>query len=152
MNQKNTLAKILAISGTVLVWLPVLAPLFFAIIAWFGMRRLHFDYLIPAELFPAVLVGGGVLLWAALRSRLHVKWIAWSFGSAVGVLVIGQVIAIVTGIASGRIEPIGLPWAAVVASLALYVLAVILLGVGGILLLRALFKPTVKTVETPKSS
>ena len=40
----------------------------------------------------------------------------------------------------GRTEPTGWPWALVLASLALYVLALVILGVGGVLLVRDLFK------------
>ncbi len=32
-------------------------------------RIFRFDYLMPAELFPATLVGGGLLIWAALRAH-----------------------------------------------------------------------------------
>ena len=52
----------------------------------------------------------------------------------------GQALASVTGLASGRTEPTGWPWALVLASLALYVLALVILGVGGVLLVRDLFK------------
>jgi len=59
----------------------------------------------PAELFPAALVGGGSLLWAALRVRLCRRLIGWGLGVAIGLLVGGQVLAVVTGLASGETEP-----------------------------------------------
>ncbi len=55
-------------------------------------------------------------------------------------LVGGQALAVVTGLASGATEPVGLPWALVLGSLVLYCLAVLAMAVGGYLLLRNLFK------------
>ena len=46
----------------------------------------------------------------------------------------------VTGLASGETEPGGWQWVLVLASLAIYSLALAAVGVGGILLLRDLFK------------
>ena len=69
MENKGVLTKILAIAGTVLVWLPILAPILFTTIRFIQRHMFRFDYLMSAELFPAVLVGGGILLWAALRAH-----------------------------------------------------------------------------------
>ena len=52
----------------------------------------------------------------------------------------GQVLASVTRLASGETEPVGWPWALVLASLAIYSLALVVMGVGGLLLLRDLFR------------
>jgi hypothetical protein len=142
MEKKNVLTKILAIAGTVLVWFPILAPLFFAIVSLIGDGRFRFDYLMPAEFFPSVLVGGGLLVWAAIRARAQLKLIGWSLGVAVALLFGGQGLAVVTGLASGANEAVGWRLALVVASLTLYSLAVIATGVGGALLLRDLFKST----------
>jgi hypothetical protein len=140
MENKNILTKILAIAGTVLVWLPIAAPVFFtaAVLLRAGIFRM--DYLMPAELFLLVLVGGGLLLWAALRRRARRGLIGWGLGGAVFLLVGSQVLAVVTGLADGRIEPTGWQWALVLAALIGYILAVILMGVGGIVLVRDLFK------------
>ncbi len=70
MGKRDAFTKILAIAGTVLVWLPVAAPFFFSIIAFAQGRVFRFDYLMPAELFPAVLLGAGLLLWAAFRATV----------------------------------------------------------------------------------
>lgn len=134
--------KILAILGTMLVWLPILAPLVLAIAAYLSIQRFLFDYLMPAELFPAVLVGGSLLLWAALRAKSHFKLIGWGLGIATGVLVVGQALAEVTGLASGAAEPTGWRWVLVLLSLVLFWLAVMALGIGGLLLLRQLFCKT----------
>ncbi len=97
------------------------------------------DYLIPAELFPLVILGSGLLIWAAIRAKSRVKRIGWSFGVAVGLLVLSQVLAVVSGLASGRIEASGIWWVLVITLLAAFIMAVVAIGGGGILLLRDLF-------------
>jgi hypothetical protein len=69
MARKGLFTKILAITGTVFVWLPILAPVIFSVMFFTRSRMLRMDYLMPAELFPLVMAGGGLLLWAALRAR-----------------------------------------------------------------------------------
>ncbi len=59
MDKTNTLTKILAFVGTALVWFPIVAPFLLSAARLIQARRFLFDYLMPAELFPAVLVGGG---------------------------------------------------------------------------------------------
>lgn len=141
MVKKDALTIILAITGTVLVWFPILAPVLFSVAAAIQERTFRFDYLMPAELFPAVLVGGCLLIWSALRARLHRRLIGWGFAIAVGSLVAGQALAVVTGLASGETEPAGWRWGLVLASIVAYSLSVAAIGVGGVLLLRDLFKP-----------
>jgi hypothetical protein len=97
------------------------------------------DYLMPAELFPAFIVGGGLLIWAACRARSRKRPIAWGVGVAVGSLFLSQLLAVVTGLASGATQPTGWAWALVAAGIAVYVGAVIATGVGGVLLVRDLF-------------
>lgn len=142
MEKKGVLTKILAIVGTVLVWFPILAPVLLSVAVIIKERMFRFDYLMPAELFPATLVGGGLLIWAALRARSRRRLIGWGLGIAVGLLVGGQVLAVVTGLASGETEPAGWWWALVLASIIVYSLALVVIGVGGVLLLRDLFKPS----------
>ncbi len=139
MQKRNTVTKVLAIAGSVLVWVPILAPLFFSVLHLMRAQRLLMDYLMPAELFPLVLVGGGLLLWAAWRLRSHRALIGRALGAAVGLLVAGLALAVVTGLASSETEPIGWPWVLVMGALLLYDAAVIAMGVGGALLLRNLF-------------
>lgn len=152
MEKKGVLTKILAVIGTVLVWLPILAPILFSAMALIAMRVFRFDYLMPAELFPVALVGGGLLLWAALRARSRWGIIGWALAVAVGSLVGSQALAVGTGLASGEIEPAGWWWITVLALLAGYSLALIIIGVGGIILLRDLFKPSAGRIgEGPAS-
>jgi hypothetical protein len=141
MAEKRALTIALAIAGTVLVGLPVLAPVALSLAALGSFGVFHMDYLIPAELSPLAITGGVLLLWAALRARSRRALIAWSLGSAIVVPVVGQVLAMVTGLASGAREPTDWAWTLVLASLALYVLALVALVIGGVLLLRHLFRP-----------
>jgi hypothetical protein len=139
MAKKGLFTKILAIIGTGLVWLPILAPFIFSAITFTGDHIFRFDYLMPAELFQFVLLGGGLLLWAALRAHSHGKLIGWSLAAAAGTFFISQVIAVITGLASGATAADGLPWVLVVGFLAAYDIAVIGMSIGGALLIHDLF-------------
>jgi inorganic pyrophosphatase len=139
MQKKDALSKMLASLGTVLVWIPLIAPALFAVIQLIRARIFRFDFLMPAELFPLVLIGGLLLLWAALRTRLYRRLVGWSLGLAVCLLLGSQGLAVVTGLASGAAEPAGWPWALVIATLVGFLLAVVSLAIGGALLLRGLF-------------
>jgi len=141
MVKHNALTRILAIIGTVLVWFPILAPILLSAALFIQERMLRFDYLMPAELFPAVLAGGCLLIWATLRARSRQIVVGGGLAVAVALLVAAQVLAVVTGLASGETEPAGWPWALVLASIGGYSISLVVVGVGGLLLLRDLFKP-----------
>ena len=140
MSRKGRLTKALAIVGTVLAWFPILAPVVLSAIVLIARRMFLFDYLMPAELFFLALAGGGLLIWAAVRARAYRALVAGPLAIAVAALVGGQVLAVVTGLASGDTEPAGWPWALVLASLGLLWLALIAVGAGGLLLVRKLFR------------
>ncbi|NTW09001.1 MAG: hypothetical protein HGA28_05480 [Anaerolineaceae bacterium] len=140
MHKKNVLTKILAIAGTILVWLPVIALVVITGSVLLRRGEFHVDYLIPAELFPVFLGGGLLLLWAAIRAKRYRLWIGAGLG-AVGVLIVtGQAIALLTGLATGETERGGWQWALVLGAIILYDLAVIVVVVGVILLIRLLFR------------
>jgi hypothetical protein len=141
MKKTGVLTKILAIAGTVLVWFPILAPILFSAALLIAEHIFRLDYLMPAELFPFALAGAGLLLWAALRARAHQRLIGWGLAAAIGLLVGGQGLAVVTGLASGVTEPSGWVMTLVLAAIIAYALALVFIGVGGVLLLRDLFKP-----------
>jgi len=145
MEKMGVLTKILAIAGTVLVWFPILAPVLLSLALLVKERVFRFDYLMPAELFLFALAGGGLLIWAALRARLRWRLIGWGLAIALGLLMGGQALAVLTGLASGETEPVGLWFALVLASIVGFSLALVGIGIGGLLLLRDLFK-------TPQSS
>jgi hypothetical protein len=134
LERQNALTKALAVVGTVLVWFPVLAPILLSLILLAAERRVWLDYLRPAELFLLALAGSGLLLWAALRANSRVEivlggmsittftvfawmWFGWMEGAAIAVVV------------------------------ALYSLGLLLVGAGGALLLRELFKKQVESLD-----
>ena len=141
MENKGTLTKILASAGTVLVWIPILAPISFSLIFLVQRQLFRFDYLMPAELGLFAFGGGILLLAAAIRTHSHMKLIGWGLVVAFVMILGGQALAEVTGLADGSTEIGGWQWALVLSSLVIYVLGIVDVGVGGILLLRDLFKP-----------
>jgi hypothetical protein len=140
MENKGVLTKILAVAGTVLVWFPILAPILISIVLFIQRQIFRFDYLMPAELGLFAFGGGILLLVAAIRARSRAKLIGWGLGIALFMIVGGQALAVVTGLADGSTEIGGWEWALVLGSLILYVAAVIEVGVGGILLWRDVFR------------
>jgi hypothetical protein len=148
MKKNNIFTRILAGAGIVLVWFPILAPIVLSVFVIITDHTFLFDYLMPAEFFPSALAGGGLLIWAALRGRSRQRLIGWGLGIAAGLLVSGQVIAVVTGLASGETAPTGWWWMLILASLVIYSLALVAMGVGGVLLLGDLFKTSWSPTES----
>jgi len=148
MENKGALTKGLAITGTVLVWIPILAPILFSLILFIQRQIFRFDYLMPAELGLFAFGGGILLLVAAIRARSHIKLIGWGLVIAFVMVVSGQALAVVTGLADGSTAIGGWQWMLVLGSLAIYVLAIVDVGVGGILLLRDLFKHRQLSVQS----
>jgi hypothetical protein len=62
MEKRSILTKVLAIAGAALLWFPILAPIVLSAVVAIARHVFLFDYLMPAELFPSALVGGGLLL------------------------------------------------------------------------------------------
>ncbi len=147
MGKKDILTKILAITGTVLVWFPVLLLIFMFVVRAARGHIIHLDFLWLAELFPAVLIGGALLIWAAARARMRLRLIGWSLGIAAGSLVIGQLLAVLTGLATSVDDPSGFWWILVLATIALYSIFVFIIGIGGLLLLGDLFKPVISAAQ-----
>jgi hypothetical protein len=142
MGNKSIFTRILAILGTILVWFPIQAPLLLAAVRGIQTGISHVDYLAPAELFPVALAGGILLIWAALRARSQKKIIFWSLGVAIGALLVGALLTMATGLASGETELEGFWWAFLIVPLAVYSLGLVIAGVGGVLLLLDLFRPS----------
>jgi hypothetical protein len=147
MKNNAIYSKVLAVIGTILIWLPILSPFAFSIIRLITGGIFHLDYLMPAELFPIALAGAGLLLWAAWRAQSQRKIIAWGLCTAVLFLIGGQVLAVATGLASGETEAAGWPWALVIVSLAVYYLALVIIGIGGVLLLRNIYQKSIDTSQ-----
>lgn len=138
---KRYLTPVLVVTGMVLTAFPILAPILLTAIVLSREGIFRFDYLMPAELFPLAFLGGALLLWAALR--FGSRWrglLAWSLGVAVGALIGAQGVAVLTGLASGEVAPIGWQWWLVLTSLGIYLLALLAMATGGILLSRQVFQ------------
>jgi hypothetical protein len=141
MKKKGLLTKILAAAGTMLVWVPILIPLLMTGTVLLQSGRLRLDYLMPAELALLALAGGGLLVWAALRARTRLAWVGWGLGGAFGCLALGLLVATLTGLASGAIEPDGWQSAVVTLLVNAYTVGLAAAGTGGVFLLRDLFRP-----------
>ena len=90
------------------------------------------EYLAVAamDLFPLVLLGGGLLLWAALRSRSHRRAVGWALVAPVASLAVG----IIWNLA---VPNTGWSWTLTLL-VALYWVGVVAVGVSGVSLARAL--------------
>jgi hypothetical protein len=148
MKKTGVFTRILAIVGTLLAWFPLLTPVILGLASLVTKGQFLFDYLMPAELFPAALLGSALLLWAAFRGRAPRKLIGWGLALAVLFLLGSQGLAVVTGLASGETSADGWPWVLVLTMLGLFTLALLGIAVGGILLLRDLARaPDLHTAE-----
>lgn len=141
MENKNILTRSLAVSGLVLICLPLLAPLVLAIFSLLADGVFRFDYLMPAELFFVGLAGGLMLSWGAWRSRKHAALVAGSLGAAVLLLAAAMLLAQVTGLADGSVQMGGWQSALTLGGLVLYILAMLSCAVGGALLVRDVLRP-----------
>lgn len=130
--------KLLAVAGVILTGIPVVAPLVFAIISFASGNGFRLDYLMPGELFIMVLVGAGLIIWAAIRAKTILRPIIWVLGVSFVFFFGSQVLAQVTGLANGRLPKTGLLFTVVMLMLIIYDLGVVALTVlGGILIKRA---------------
>lgn len=136
--KRNLLTKILAILGTVLTGAPFALMLVTSAGSLIMDHRFRCDFLIPGELFPVILIGGGLLIWAALRAHSRSKLLIWMSGLAAFFLIGGQILAVVTGINESMTA--GRFWLAlVIGSVIVYDLMGLGICVGGVLLLKDLF-------------
>ncbi len=139
MDKKNGFTRFLAVAGTALLWLVILAPVVFSAIRWMRARMFNFDFLMYAELGLLVLGAALMLLWAALRAHKYGALIGGLLALAVVAVVASQGVAVATGLASGAVEAAGWPWILTLGLIVVYDLAVVALGLAGILLVRALY-------------
>jgi hypothetical protein len=138
MDNKSRFSRVLAIGGTILVWLPVAAMLVFSVAHLIRSGQFMADYLLPAELFLVVVAGAGLLLWAAIRSKSVIKELIIAIVLGLTGLLLSQGVAVWTGLAHGDTEPTGWPWITVLGLIILYDLAVVFLGIIGIRLISKL--------------
>ncbi len=145
---RDKLAVTAAVGGSLLVWPCLLAPFAFAGLGMASGRSFNFDFLLPLELFPFVLIGGCVLLLGAQRVGLRHRTIATGFGLTGGFLILSQVFAIVSGLASGKTEASSWQGAVLGGFLVAYMIGLAILFAGGILLLLDLARHS-SAAESP---
>ncbi len=140
MSKPPVLTRILAVTGAVLTGLPLLLPVVFGLTHLFETGTFLLDYLMPAELFFLTLAGGAALIWAAARQRALLRpMIAWLAASA-GFLVISQIAAVVTGLASSPAEVADWRMTLVTALLAVFIFCSLGLFAAGIRLAIITFR------------
>ncbi len=140
MKKQSVFTRVLIIVGSILVWVPVLLPFVFSFRPLLGGGKFYLDYLIPAELALFCLVGGLLLIWAAIRAKTGRKLVIWSFAAAFFLLVFSQMLAVWLGLASGRVGEGTWQMYLVLGMLLLYWAALALLGIAGIRLCHLLSK------------
>lgn len=139
-NIRITIARVLAIGGTILAGFPLAAPIVLSLVFLVAAWGLHLDYLMPGELAWVVLGGGLLLTVASVFARRRRVLVIASFAVAAVFIGLTAWLAIATGLGSGAVAPEGWPLALVVGAYAIYVAAAITLVVAGILLCRDLFR------------
>lgn len=134
MNRNDRFTRLLAIAGTVLVWLPLLAPAVLAVRSYISAGTWMFDYLMPAELAVLALAGAALLLWAAVRAHDRRGLIG---GAAAVAFVMAALLYSSQGVTPGTWQEMLL-----FTVLAVYAGGLAAIGVGGALLIYDLFRRT----------
>ena len=149
MNQKqrSVLTKIFTISGTLLLWAPILFMFITGIVGSIMSKTLLFDYLMLAEMFPIVALGLVLLVLASLLSGTFRKWFGWGSVAALLSLTAAQIVSTASGLASGALAESGGVLATVIAAIVVYNVIIGALAVLAIFLLRRLFQK--QPVEAP---
>ena len=140
MKGGNVLTKVFALAGVILVWIPLFFTVLTAIIGSIVNRKLLFDYLMPAELFPLALAGTILLLLAAMLTHAYRKPVCLGTAAAVLFLLGSLILAKVTGLATGAANPAG--WALVSAIVLINLYSVSIAGIGaiGILITKTVYR------------
>jgi hypothetical protein len=141
MPKHDRWTKIIAICGTVVAGLPLVFTILTAAVGSWMDKRFLFDWMMPAELFPFVLAGSALLVWAAWRAQWRRMWFAVGVVLLFVLLFGGQALAVVSGLADGSRPAQGVWWAIVVGSIALYDLVAVGLAVLGVQLSQRVFRP-----------
>jgi hypothetical protein len=133
MVRTGGLTKVVAIAGTSLLWLPVaLMVVLMAQGVSNEVGLLPFFVVGAMDVFPLVVLGGCLLLWATLRACSHRRVVAWSLAA--------PLVSTVSGIVWSQPIPIG-GWSLVIMTglLIVYWLGLVLAGAAGTHLVRSLF-------------
>lgn len=147
--QKSALAKVFAVSGTLLLLAPILFMLVTAVVGSIADNRLLFDYLMLAELFPLVALGLVLLVLGSITSRVLPKWIGWTSAAALILLAASMIFAQASGLSSGVQSMQSGAFVLVVIGIALYNVLILGIAILGILLVKKLFQ---KQPEPPAAA
>jgi hypothetical protein len=140
MKSRNVFTKIFALTGVILVWIPLIFTVLTAITGSIVNRKFLFDYLMPAELSPLALAGTILLLLASTLAHAYRKPVRLGAVAAVLFLIGSQTLAVVTGLASGTAEPTGWVFVSVIVLINLYSISTVGLGAIGILLNKVVYR------------
>ncbi len=144
MGNKGVMTKILAIIGTVLIWVPLLMMLVIAGLGYLQSGQFTLDYFLPEQILPlslaALLVGGIFLLWAAIRARSRRAVIGIGLLIALILIISSNVVAITSGLAAGQSSTASPAYYTAVGGIIGFDILLIVIGNAGIGLIRDLFK------------
>lgn len=132
MADRQRAAFVCAVTGSVLLWIPIGLMIVTAIIGSLSAGKLLMDYFMPAELFFLVLAGWVLLIIGSALSQTMRGPVVIIGAASVVVLIGSQILAVVSGFASGVVPAEGPIWYLVLGMLILYDLLVIVLGILGI--------------------
>jgi hypothetical protein len=138
MRTHRSFDLVLAVLGTALAALPIVATLLTSVLGSTAAGRFLMDFLMPAELAPAAFGGGALLLLVAVRTHRRRVTLGGSLGLALAAFAAMSAAAVWTGLASGEVPPRGAPLVLVIGLLVLYTVAVVALAVEGGRLVRDL--------------
>ena len=140
MKNKSLISKIIAITGTILVWIPIIAPVLLTIIFLIIKGRFAFDFLMPMELIFLVIIGAILLIISSIIMKFKWKIIGISLGTIISIFILGQFIAEITGIASGETEMTSTLYFIMITFVIIYIISLIILGISGITLVKKFLK------------
>lgn len=140
MRNKILISKIISIIGTILIWIPIIAPIFFTLILLFIRKIFAFDFLMPMELLFLVIIGAIFLIATSIIMKYNWKTIGISFCIIISMFIIIQLIANLIGIVSGRTEITTIMYVIMITFVVIYIISLIILGISSILLVKKLFK------------
>jgi hypothetical protein len=132
MADRQRAAFVCAVTGSVLLWIPIGLMIVTAIIGSLSAGKLLMDYFMPAELFFLVLAGWVLLIIGSALSQTMRGPVVIIGAASVVVLIGSLILAVVSGFASGVVPAEGPIWYLVLGMLILYDLLVIVLGILGI--------------------
>jgi hypothetical protein len=100
MSRRDATTKTIATIGSVVVALPIVAPLVLGLRFAGGPVGYRVDYLMPFEVYPVTVVGMILVVWAAMRAHAHRRGVWLSIAGMIGGILLAGISAQVTGIAN----------------------------------------------------